>query len=262
MLFWRVPGAGSPSAQVRATANHHVRTYVEQWPALTFCRPGKRSPGVLRCGDRRSLGGALLSCFRRDRWAAARFRCPNPAQSLLILPYPRRRLRAAIPTNAPKSGPYRGSARSLCKQAATGSIPLAASMSRRQARWGPWSSVFERAPARRLACRARSTAADAVLDVSQAFLDERPRQGRASIRAYWDQMWDISGGVRGDPVEVLDVGGGRYVVVVAFGLVGKLSGADVTGKGAMVYTLRDGLITRLDMFPDRERALEAVGLAE
>jgi hypothetical protein len=101
-----------------------------------------------------------------------------------------------------------------------------------------------------------------VLDVSQVFLDERPRQGRASIRAYWDQMWDISGGVRGDPVEVLDVGGGRYVVVVAFGLVGKLSGADVTGKGAMVYTLTDGLITRLDMFPDRERALEAVGLAE
>jgi ketosteroid isomerase-like protein len=73
-------------------------------------------------------------------------------------------------------------------------------------------------------------------------------------------MWDISGGIRSDPVEVLDVGRGRYVVVVAFGMVGKLSGADVTGNAAMLYTLRDGLIARLDMFPDRERALEAVVL--
>jgi ketosteroid isomerase-like protein len=101
---------------------------------------------------------------------------------------------------------------------------------------------------------------DAVLDVSRIFLDENPRQGREDIRAYWDQMWDISGGMRGDPVEVLDVGGGRYVVVVAFGMVGKLSGVDVTGKAAMLYTVRDGLIARLDMFADRDAALLSVGL--
>ena len=73
---------------------------------------------------------------------------------------------------------------------------------------------------------------DAVLDVSRVFLDESPRKGRAEMRAYWDRMWDISGGMRSDPVEVLDVGEGRYVVLVAFGMVGKLSGVDVTGNGA------------------------------
>jgi hypothetical protein len=102
-------------------------------------------------------------------------------------------------------------------------------------------------------------AVDAVLDVSRVFLDEQPRQGHEDMRSYWDQMWDISGGLRSDPVEVLDVGEGRYVVVVAFGMVGKLSGVDVTGKGAFPYTLRDGLIARFDLFPDREKALEAVG---
>ena len=44
-------------------------------------------------------------------------------------------------------------------------------------------------------------------------------------------------------------------------MVGKLSGADVTGNGAMPYTLRDGLIARLDILPDREQALKAAGLA-
>jgi ketosteroid isomerase-like protein len=105
-------------------------------------------------------------------------------------------------------------------------------------------------------------AEDAVLDVSRIFLDENPRQGREDVRAYWDQMWDISGGMRGDPVEVLDVGDGRYVVVVAFGMVGKLSGVDVTGSAALLCTLCDGLIARLDLFTDREQALKAVGLEE
>jgi SnoaL-like domain len=101
----------------------------------------------------------------------------------------------------------------------------------------------------------------AVLDVSRVFVDENPRQGREDMRSYWEQMWDISGGMRSDPVEVLDVGEGRYLVLVAFGMVGKLSGVDVTGNGAGLYTLRDGLIARLDLFADRETALEAVGLA-
>ena len=105
-------------------------------------------------------------------------------------------------------------------------------------------------------------AADAVLDVSRVFLDERPREGHGAMRAYWDQMWDISGGLHIDPVEVLDVSGGRYVVVVTFGMVGKLSGVDVARNAAMLYTLRDGLIARLDMFADRETALKAVGLEE
>jgi hypothetical protein len=38
-------------------------------------------------------------------------------------------------------------------------------------------------------------------------------------------------------------------------MVGKLSGVDVTGRAALLYTLGDGLIAGLDLFADREQAL-------
>jgi hypothetical protein len=49
-------------------------------------------------------------------------------------------------------------------------------------------------------------------------------------------------------------------VIADFGMLGKLSGADVAGDAALLYTPQDCLIARLDVFPDREKALEAVGL--
>ena len=103
---------------------------------------------------------------------------------------------------------------------------------------------------------------DAVSDFSRVFLDEQPRQGRREIRAFWDQLWDTSGGMSIRPVEVLDVGADRYVVVVAFGLRGKRSGIDVAERNAILYALRENRIARLDMFPDRAAALKAVGLEE
>jgi ketosteroid isomerase-like protein len=103
---------------------------------------------------------------------------------------------------------------------------------------------------------------DAVLDMSQVYLDERPRSGRADMRAYWEEMWDISDGLRIEPVEVLDVGGDRYVVVVKYGQRGKRSGARVEQGLACLYTLRDGLVGRLDLFPSRDAALAAARLAE
>jgi ketosteroid isomerase-like protein len=105
-------------------------------------------------------------------------------------------------------------------------------------------------------------APDAVSDFSRVFLDERPRKGRRDIRAFWDQLWDTSGGMSMRPVEVLDVGADRYVAVVAFGLRGKRSGVDVADRQAILYTMRENQVARLDVFPDRDAALEAVGLAE
>jgi hypothetical protein len=39
-------------------------------------------------------------------------------------------------------------------------------------------------------------------------------------------------------------------------------GIEVTARNTSVYTLEDGLITRLRMFQERAEALEATGLAE
>ena len=105
-------------------------------------------------------------------------------------------------------------------------------------------------------------APDAVSDFSRVLLDERPRRGREDIRAFWDQMWDTSGGMSILPSEVLDVGADRYVVVVGFGLRGKRSGVDVAERLAILYTLRENQVARLDVFPDRDAALEAVAVSE
>jgi len=43
---------------------------------------------------------------------------------------------------------------------------------------------------------------------------------------------------------------------------GKLSGAEVEQRFAQLWTVRDGKIVRMEMYPDREDALEAVGLPE
>jgi len=77
------------------------------------------------------------------------------------------------------------------------------------------------------------------------------------MREYWDEIWEIWDGVRMDPTEVLAVGGDRYVVVVELGGRGKRGGADVGRPMAFLYVLRDGLIARADVFPDREAALAA-----
>jgi ketosteroid isomerase-like protein len=103
---------------------------------------------------------------------------------------------------------------------------------------------------------------DAVLDVSRVYLDERPRRGRTEMRVYWEQVWEISAGLRMEPVEVLDLGSGRYLVVMRYGQRGKRSGADVERDVALIYTLREGLVARVDMYADRHAALEAVGLKE
>jgi ketosteroid isomerase-like protein len=105
-------------------------------------------------------------------------------------------------------------------------------------------------------------ASDAGLDMSGVYLDERPRKGRQDMRAYWEEMWEISDGMRIEPVEVLDVGRDRFVVLVEYGQRGKRSGVDVGQGLACLYTLRDGLVARLDVFPDRDAALAAVRRAE
>jgi ketosteroid isomerase-like protein len=103
-------------------------------------------------------------------------------------------------------------------------------------------------------------APDAVSDYSRVLFDEQPRTGRKEIRAFWDQLWDTSSGMSVRPVEVLDVGANRFIVVVAFGMRGKRSGVDVAERQAALYTMRDNQVARLDMFPDRDSALKAVGL--
>jgi ketosteroid isomerase-like protein len=65
--------------------------------------------------------------------------------------------------------------------------------------------------------------------------------------------------------EVRELDDGRVLALFRFGARGKASGLDVGDvwtRGAALYTLRAGKVTRLVIYWDRERALDAVGLRE
>jgi ketosteroid isomerase-like protein len=56
--------------------------------------------------------------------------------------------------------------------------------------------------------------------------------------------------------------GDRVFLVATHGGRGRASGAPVEGETAYVYTVRDGKISRVELFADRDEALEAAGLSE
>ena len=74
----------------------------------------------------------------------------------------------------------------------------------------------------------------------------------------WDESWDW---LELEPEEFVDAGD-RVVSVMRQAGEGKLSGAEVEQHFAQVWTLRDAKIVRMEMYPSRKAALEAVGLRE
>jgi ketosteroid isomerase-like protein len=99
--------------------------------------------------------------------------------------------------------------------------------------------------------------ADAVVDWSEATVDEAPRRGWKEIRDYYDHLFEFWAGVRLDPVEVIEAGEDRFVVVVRLWGESKPSGAQVEQRFSMLYTFRDDKVFRLTVYPDTEAALEA-----
>ena len=104
-------------------------------------------------------------------------------------------------------------------------------------------------------------AEDAVFDVSAVFTDVAPMRGHQNMRRYWGELWETWGGLRLDPLEVFDVGDGRYVVDVRLWGKGKRSGVEVDQRFAYLYTLRleDEKVIRAQLLPD---VAAAISLAE
>jgi ketosteroid isomerase-like protein len=104
-----------------------------------------------------------------------------------------------------------------------------------------------------------SYAEDAELDLSAVFTDTRPYRGHESMRRYWDQMWEETWeGLKMDPLEVFDIGHGRFVVDVRMWGKGKRSGAEVDQRFACLYTLRavDNKIVRCQLLPTVQAAMD------
>jgi ketosteroid isomerase-like protein len=79
------------------------------------------------------------------------------------------------------------------------------------------------------------------------------RLGR-EVREVWDGFWII-------PERFIDAGE-RVVVIERRQGVGRKSGVEVKDRSAVIWTVQDGRVTRMETDLDPEEALKAVGLEE
>jgi ketosteroid isomerase-like protein len=102
-------------------------------------------------------------------------------------------------------------------------------------------------------------AEDAVLDVSAVFTDVAPTRGHRDMLRYWKELRETwGGGMRMDPLEVHELGDGRYVLDVRLWGKGTLSGVEIDQRFAFLYTFRpDGKVIRAQLFPDVAAAVSA-----
>lgn len=91
-------------------------------------------------------------------------------------------------------------------------------------------------------------------------VDENYR-GHDGMRRYMSGVYEAFAEYRPEVERIVDAGDGRVLALAVEHARGKGSGAEVTSfKTAHLWTLRDGKAVQVDLFMDRERALEAAGL--
>ena len=90
---------------------------------------------------------------------------------------------------------------------------------------------------------------------------ESSYRGQNGLRGWYRQMDEIWDEWRIEAERFIDAGS-QVVVFVRVSGIAKQSGAALAISTGHVVTLRDGRITRADVFLDRSEALQAVGLRE
>jgi SnoaL-like domain len=87
-------------------------------------------------------------------------------------------------------------------------------------------------------------------------------QGPEGIRRWWSDTADFDPGAQLHLDYLEAVGENRAFAFWRITGRGRASGVPVEVTGASIYTFVAGKIDRIDIFLDREEALEAVGLRE
>ena len=87
--------------------------------------------------------------------------------------------------------------------------------------------------------------------------------GHDGVRRYMRAVYEAFEDYRPEIEQIIDAGEGRVLTLAVEHGRGRGSGAEVQAmKTAHLWTLRDGQALQVDLFMDRERALEAVGLVK
>jgi ketosteroid isomerase-like protein len=84
--------------------------------------------------------------------------------------------------------------------------------------------------------------------------------GHQGIDRYFDDLLDSFERVVWCLIDVEEGTEDRYIVSLSVAARGRTSGVEVTFVTPNVWTMRDGLITRNDVFREREDALRAAGI--
>ena len=86
-------------------------------------------------------------------------------------------------------------------------------------------------------------------------------RGRAGVARYMAAVYEAFEDYRPEVEELIEVGGDKVLTLAIEHGRGRGSGAEVqANKTAHVWTIRDGLAVRLDLYLERSRALETLGL--
>ena len=108
-------------------------------------------------------------------------------------------------------------------------------------------------------------AEDIIWDISnsrRALLAMKPiYHGHEGVRRYWRETVSAFGEIDFEVEELIDAGD-QVLAVIREREVGRASGAPVETTHLAVFTLTGGKIIQMQVFDDRQQALEAAGLAE
>ena len=108
-------------------------------------------------------------------------------------------------------------------------------------------------------------AEDIIWDISnagRALLAMKPvYHGHEGVRQYWRETTSAFGEIDFEVEELIDAGD-QVLAVIREREVGRASGAAVEATHLALYTLSGGKVIRLQVFDDRQQALEAAGLAD
>ncbi len=86
-------------------------------------------------------------------------------------------------------------------------------------------------------------------------------RGHGELEAFWDEFWSTFEDVQLETPHGFTEAGSKVVVSNTAHMRGR-EGIEVAAKSTFVYTVENGQITRLRMFQERAKALQAAGLSE
>jgi ketosteroid isomerase-like protein len=100
-----------------------------------------------------------------------------------------------------------------------------------------------------------------IVDATRRVFNPALYEGRDGLRRAVQEICEAWEGFYERTDRILEVGD-RVVVLQTIGGRGRVSDVHVEQKGALVWTVRGGVIERVDVFGDRAQAMRELGIAQ